>query len=136
MSNFISSTANGKYSSGVPYTSFHKQNQDSDKLIGLSYQKASFWRSTTYILMLFNILYIFIFLFVFFSPAAPLKVIEVSNKGDVLFWGDLKTPPEILPKNYKSNYIKTMTNSDWQKIIDKKIIDKKIIDKKIIDKVD
>ncbi len=85
-------------------------------MIGKNALKASFWRGLTYFFSTLGLFFAAIFLLIEFSPTAPLQVLEISPEGKVLFWGNLKTPPKILPQEYRA---KDLSLDNWQKLISK-----------------
>ncbi len=118
MSEFVESKASGKYPSGLPYTPFHKKEQEWDHMIGQDVVKAAFWRASSYLFVFTGLFFVLILLLNIISPVAPLQVLEVTPKGKVLFWGYLKTPPIMLHEN------EDLSLSQWQQFIDKKFHNK------------
>ena len=114
MSEFVESKATGKYPSGLPYTSFHKKEQEWDNKIGIYVVKAAFWRSLSYFFIFIGLFFVLILLLTVFSPMPPLQILEVTPKGKALFRGTLKTPPILLHQD------KELSLTEWQKFIDQR----------------
>jgi hypothetical protein len=114
MSEFVESKASGRYPSGLPYTPFHKKEQESDNMIGKDIIKAAFWRALSYLFIFAGLFFSLILLLTIFSPLAPLQILEVTPKGKVLFWGYLKTPPIMMHEGHN------LSLNQWQQFIDQK----------------
>ncbi len=125
MSNFKSSVNSGRYPSGIPYTSFHKEGQEFDKIIGVNIIKASFWRSLSYASVFIGLFFIVILNLVLLSSPSLLRVIEVSEKGKVLFWGELEKEPILINRSIaQSDNLQTsnsvIENKNWQDFLNKR----------------
>lgn len=118
MSDFKSSGNSGRYSSGLPYTSFHKEGQLWDSVMGDNIAKTSFWRTLTYYAIFIGLFFIVILTLTIFSPPPLLRVVEVSEKGKVLFWGELEKSPIVISGD-KINYLESNKSlAKWQNFLD------------------
>lgn len=118
MSEFVESKASGRYSSGLPYTPFHKKEQEWDNLIGTDIVKTAFWRSLSYFFIFAGLFFVLILLLTIFSPKPPLQILEITPKGKVLFTGSLEQRPIDLHQD------RDLSLSEWQKFIDQKFYKK------------
>lgn len=124
MNEFKESNNSGRYASGLPYTPFHREGQLWDVPIGVNVFKTAFWRVLTYISVFIGLFFAIILISNIYFSYSPLKIIEVSEKGKVLFWGELeKSPIVIKDKEISKSGSVLDTNSieKWQIFLDKHI---------------
>lgn len=123
MNEFKESGNSGRYFSGLPYTPFHKEGQLWDFPIGQSVVKTSFWRVLTYISIFVTLFFTIILLLNVLFSYSPLQIIEVNEKGKVLFWGELEKSPIVIKESALSRLnlgkgVDKESLDKWQRFLD------------------
>ena len=123
MNEFKESGSSGIYFSGLPYTPFHKEGQLWDFPIGQNVVKTSFWRILTYYSIFAALFFAIILLLNVLFSYSPLNIVEVSEKGKVLFWGKLEKSPIVIKSSALSKLdlgpgVENKSLDKWQKFLD------------------